>query len=85
MNDIINFKIKSIAKEIRLGQVDHIQYLETLMGDSILTKDDYIELMVRTLFLSKIKQNIEDKKERDRFWLNSSIVLTCYLLIKYLL
>ena len=51
--------LKNIIKEIKLGEIDGVKFLESLPNDMVMTSDKYLELLVRTIFIIKVKQRMQ--------------------------
>ena len=58
-------QIKKLADEITSGSVDEIQFISSL-DNGLLRKHEYVELIVRSIFMEKIKKELKRKK-RNKF------------------
>ena len=75
----IEQELKRLSDEIISGSIDDIKYLMSLK-DETMTQYDYVYLIVRSLFLTKLKEKIEGRKKKNRLIL---VGTCCSLLMAY--
>ena len=85
MKSKLDTEIKQLTNEIMSGQIDNVQYLTDLVEKSEpMSRQEYIELIVRSLFTRKIKKAIRKKKQAVSITIGT--IVSCfiaYILRKY--
>ena len=77
--DNIEKELKRISEEIIRGSIDDIKYLIDLENEPM-KQYDYVYIIVRAMFLSKIKERIEKRRKKNCLILTGTC---CSLLFLY--
>ena len=72
MEQLIESEIQSLTDEIMTGHVYGVQFLSELAETRIMSRREYVELIVRSLFV----QRISDEMKRKQQWRNVLCGLT---------
>jgi len=79
--DNVEEELKRISENIISGSIEDIKYLTSLDNEPMM-QHDYVYIMVRAIFLEKLKEKIERRKK------NNCLIFTgafCSLLFLYYL
>ena len=66
MQQLIESEIQALTDEIMTGHVYGVQFLSELAETRIMSRREYVELIVRSLFV----QRISDEMKRKQQWRN---------------
>lgn len=82
----IDAKLQKIKNEIISGNIDNVQYLAIIQDlENRITKDDFVNILVRALFVKKTREKLEYHNVQKYFIRVFSITIFIYCLKKIFL
>ena len=80
--DNVEEELKRISNEIISGSIDDIKYLISLDNEPM-TRYDYVYIIVRAMFLSKLKEKIERRKKKNCLIFSGTCLSLLFLYFMY--
>ena len=74
-------ELESIIIEIKSGELNGIKYLSSLPDNIFISKDECLELLVRVIFMKKIKDSMKAKQRKWFFYGICSLIIIKWFLI----